>query len=1046
MKDNRGISSFSVLLMTAVAVIAGLASISLLKIQFSPSAPTRSITVSFSMPGASAQTVENEATSLLEGALSRISSVKGTSSVSSGERGQVTVSFDRKCDIAQARLEVATAVRNIYEALPSGVTYPAISLSSSGEKPRTAISFTIKGDLPPVELEHFAEDRLCTELAPLPGVDRISVSGGTPREWVITFHSARCEALGITAQDISKAVSTHLKVQDIGRTDWDGKALNVRLRSEEDFDDIPIKRVGNRLILLRDIAQCTYREAQPDHYFRVNGLNTVSLSATVASDASLLQSVRAIKKKMRSLESIFPATVSAAVSYDSTEYISGELQKILKRTGLCLLILLLLVAVISRSARYTGIMALTLFTTLSIAVALYALTGLRIHIYTLAGITVSLGIIIDCAIVMVDHYSRWHNRSAFPALVSAVLTTVAALLVIFLLPEKDRVVLTDFIWVIVINLGVSLLVAYFFVPALLDKVPLKQEFRSAPGIRRLRCLARWDFFYASFIRKAVFRKWVAILLLVIAFGIPTCLLPQPKTHLRNPTPGQERYTRFMTESFYGKNRKTLDKILGTSFAAFHKSLGRSNFYREPAERILWIHASLPEGRTVGQLNDIVRSMENYLARFDGISVYTTTISSSTSADIEVRFKPEVRETSFPDQLKSEVTAMAINFGGANWRISGVNDSYFNNNVAALSRRPHVLLKGYNYDDLLAYSDTAMSILERNPRVSFPVVQDGRNDDPKTEYSLNYDFETMTRLGVNPYRYFNDLRSPLYGSQIATVLHEGRSTPVVLCSDARDSLDLWHIVHTGRATDEQNVKLSTVGSIVKKQTGFPIRKSNQSYTLGISYDFIGSAQLEKKTVNDLVDHLNDNVLPVGYKASSPTYGRSDKEQDSYIWLILLVIAVIYVLCAMCFESLRQPFAVILLIPVSFIGLFLVFGLTDFPFDQGGFAAMVMLCGITVNAGIYLVYQYKDLLPACLGGKDAFRLTPLTIRIWLKAFRRKIVPILLTILSTVMGLVPFLFDGPKEVFWFDFAVGTMAGTTFSLIAILFYLPTFLFRKPR
>ena len=325
MKDKRGISSFSILLITAVAVIAGIYGISFLKVQFAPSVPARSITVSFSMPGYSAQVVENEVTSLLEGSLSRIYSVKGTSSVSSAGKGQVTVSFDRKCNIAQARLEVAMVIRNMYESLPQGVTYPTISLSSSGAKPRTAISFTIKGDLPPVELEHFAVDHLSTKLSPLPGVEHVNVSGGVPREWVITFSSTRCDALGITAQDISKAVSSHFGVQDIGRTDWDGQALNVRLRSEENFDDIPIKRVGNRLILLRDIAESSYREAQPDRYFRINGLNTVSLSVTVNPEASLLQTVKAVKQEMRSLESTFPATVSAAVSYDSTEYISREL-------------------------------------------------------------------------------------------------------------------------------------------------------------------------------------------------------------------------------------------------------------------------------------------------------------------------------------------------------------------------------------------------------------------------------------------------------------------------------------------------------------------------------------------------------------------------------------------------------------------------------------------------------------------------------------------------------------------------------------------------
>ena len=113
--------------------------------------------------------------------------------------------------------------------------------------------------------------------------------------------------------------------------------------------------------------------------------------------------------------------------------------------------------------------------------------------------------------------------------------------------------------------------------------------------------------------------------------------------------------------------------------------------------------------------------------------------------------------------------------------------------------------------------------------------------------------------------------------------------------------------------------------------------------------------------------------------------------------------------MSFESLKYPLAVILLIPVSFIGVFLVFGLSDFTFDQGGFAAFVMLSGIVVNAGIYMVNE----MTGDRSGRDG-------VRKYVRAFNHKIKPVMLTVISTVLGLIPFLFDGPDEVFWFAFAI--------------------------
>jgi multidrug efflux pump subunit AcrB len=144
-------------------------------------------------------------------------------------------------------------------------------------------------------------------------------------------------------------------------------------------------------------------------------------------------------------------------------------------------------------------------------------------------------------------------------------------------------------------------------------------------------------------------------------------------------------------------------------------------------------------------------------------------------------------------------------------------------------------------------------------------------------------------------------------------------------------------------------------------------------------------------------------------------------------------------AMTFESFRYPLPVIFMIPISFIGLFLVFGLTDFAFDQGGFAAFVMLCGIVVNAGIYLVTTYQALRQA-QGDAQGSAQGPEAIRLYIKAFSSKISPISLTIVSTILGLLPFLSDGPEEVFWFDFAIGTIAGMVFSVIAIILVLPVF------
>jgi multidrug efflux pump subunit AcrB len=130
-------------------------------------------------------------------------------------------------------------------------------------------------------------------------------------------------------------------------------------------------------------------------------------------------------------------------------------------------LLLLFVLLYSRSLRYTCVIIVTITVNLLCCIGLYVLFDLPVHIYTLAGVTVSLGILIDNALVMTDHYTRWRDHRVFPSMVFATATTIAALLMVLLLPESEKMNLTDFIRVIIINLIVSLISARIFVPSLL---------------------------------------------------------------------------------------------------------------------------------------------------------------------------------------------------------------------------------------------------------------------------------------------------------------------------------------------------------------------------------------------------------------------------------------------------------------------------------------------------------------------------------------------------------------------------------------------------
>ena len=217
----------------------------------------------------------------------------------------------------------------------------------------------------------------------------------------------------------------------------------------------------------------------------MNGLNTITLSVRLEPDANLLKTTGAVRGKMLELQNAFPEEITTSIAYDASEFVSRELYHICLRTGVCILILLLFVLIVSRSCRYMLIILITLAVNILESLAIYAFAGVPIHIYTLAGITVSIGIVIDTSIVMIDHYANFRDRRAFSSLVAAVMTTIAALSLVLLLPESEKVNLKDFVLVISLNLAVSLSVSYAFVPALMDYLPVRPVSAvSSPRMRR----------------------------------------------------------------------------------------------------------------------------------------------------------------------------------------------------------------------------------------------------------------------------------------------------------------------------------------------------------------------------------------------------------------------------------------------------------------------------------------------------------------------------------------------------------------------------------
>lgn len=1030
--------SFSVILVFVVLLVAGAGIMPLISLQYRPTEKGKTLTVSYSWSGASARVIEAEVTSKLEGIISTLPGINDLSSVTSRGSGRITATFKPDTDIDQARFEIASLLRRIAPKLPRGVT-PQIRMGGSRgfsgqNQSSTILTYTINSDLPTLRIKQFADEHIINELSHINGIRDIELSGVTPFETEIQYDPEYILNLGVSTGDIQSAIDKFSgKETLIGSVE--GTAVILRTEATGgSLESIPVKNVNGRIIRLGDFAKITYKEKLPTSYSRINGLNTINISFTADKGVNTLELISEIKSRMEELSKRYPPNFSAKIIYDQSNQINNEINKILRRTFLSLLVLLIFVYAVSRSFRYLAVITATLTANILIAFIFYYLFKIEINIYSLAGITVSLGIIIDTSIIMISHYGYYKNRKVFIAILAALLTTIGALAVVFLLPEESKNLLIEFAAVIMINLIVSMAIAMFLIPALVDTWPLEGV---SAKLRRKRAdkVLRFNKYYGKYISFARAHKWIFVVIIILGFGLPVHMLPG--RYQKEENVFHKFYNKTLGSSLYqNKIKKYTDPILGGSLRLFVKRQGGfPGFGRDVQRQVLSIYASLPDGCTVQQLNEIVVFMENFLTQFDQIEMFETRVSSYKDASISVTFKKEFEHTGFPPMLKNEVIAKASDFGGANWSVSGIDDNYFSNNVGMGSYKSNrVTVTGYNYDLLYRYCQNAAASLLLNQRVSSPEIYGSvgfGSEIAMNEYFIDFDKEKMAVMNITPQGAFAALTRILAESDIGTKrVSENEEIQIKLVSKGSGEFDVWNLRNEYLDINGKKVKFSDIGKIDMRRTGNTIYKKNQQYILTVAFDFIGPFELAKRVTEREIKRLNEEVLPIGFKADSS--GSSwNFSKTNYYWLLLVITAIIYLVCAVLFESLTQPLMIILLIPVSFIGLFLTFYFTKFSFDQGGLAALIMLSGISVNAGIYVINQYNLLFR-----RDVVPDNPVTF--YIKAYNHKIIPILLTIISTILGLTPFLIDGRNEVFWFSFAVGTMGGLLFSIIGIVFILP--------
>ena len=1021
-------SPFKIILSFVLLAVLGIVFVPRLPIELLPNNDLPVLTVRFSLLDAPPSVIEKQATAPLENVLSQLSQLKRIYSVSGYENGTIELTFDQEVDIAFKKFEVNSIVRNVYNKLNTELTYPIVEQQARENKTKSPLLvYRISARLEPFQIKKEAEDKLITILSQKNGVQDVLLRGAEELQLSIVYDYESLQQYGISVHDITSQIQTEFTTFYPGAllTSGEQRFTIKGGHTPKDIAQIEnamIQSAAGNFIPLKKIARIYYEESKPRQYFRINGLNSITLSIFSDDRINRLALAEDIKKQMNSLQSSLPQGYSVIQDYDDTEFLDKEINKNVFRCLLSLFMLLVFLVVTYRSLKHLLVLFSGILISLGLTALAVSLLGFQIHLYTIAGITISLGIIIDNSIVVLDHLRTKGDKKILIAVLGSALTTISALLLVFFLPEGERQNLTEFCGIVSIAIACSVVTAIFYTPTLYSLFPSANASASISFTTKRRKVSWFTKYNTLIMFVSGYRKTFLILCLLV-FGIPVFLLPSKWEN-------HDLYNKVIGGIIYQETIKPVtDKILGGALRLFVRNVYDRSGYREVQRTQLYIQTELPFGNTLEDMNRVIQGMERYLSTVKGIEKYIAQVYSGQHAVIVISFEKNVEKGSLPFILKSRLIARSFDWGGVKWNIYGVGEGFSNDSFEGTPSF-NIKMKGYNYDALAGYAESMARKLLQHERIQ----------KVNTNERLSWDEKTTEQLALNFARTTYGSPTTLVSQLYEKAEHTTPSFPLVINDQLfpvylkpnQNKISTHELFETHLITsDSLHLKLSSIASLRKEITSNAIHKEDRQYIRIVGFEYNGNSQFGNQYLDKVLAQMKKE-MPVGYSANKNSWNWNWKKVKRQYGLVLLLSISIYFIASILFENLKQPLYIVLTIPFSFVGLFLIFALFDFYFDQGGYAAFILLGGLTVNASIYIVNDLNNSM-----NKNRNRSV-------MKAVTGKMKPIVLTVVSTCLGLLPFMIGGQNEVFWFALAAGTTGGLIFSLLVVFLFLPVLLVKK--
>ena len=1053
------LSSFSIKKkVTVYMFVAGLVLIGMLALQklpqeLFPPITFPQVTIVTDYSNAAPEEIETLITRVIEEAIGSVAGLKRIESVSREGRSTIIASFNWGQDIDFAALAIREKVDLIKERLPKEAEDPVVLKFDPFARPILVLS-VVGPELPPVRLKMLCEKMLKDRLEKIEGVASVSISGGANREILVDIDMPRLQAhkrsllevvdaldeanISYPAGSIKKGLYEYLirtvgdfrsvteisyavvgvdDVQKLRREDTSflerdesqGPRETIeRLRSEDEK-----RAIEKRLVLVKDIGTVVDGLAEQTSISRYNGASNITLSIQKQSNANTIKTVDRLKQELEFLQGdLIARGVSATIIYDHSIFIRRTLENLVHEAGMGGLLALITLWLFLRAFWVSLLVIISIPLSILGVFFLMAMGHITINIMSLGGIAISIGMIVDTSIVVLENIFRRRQlgddaeKGAIEGseevtwpVVSSNLTTIAVFfpLIVFV-PGVAGQIFKDLSWAIIFSMIFSVFIPLSLVAMLSTYITIpKKEYRpfSLTGSLDQKILsmptARAQDWFMSKILLAVF------LVLFASFAIAPTL-----------------------------DREVLPKVDQGQFT---------------------VKVDMPLGTRLNVTDGICRQVEKVIRSENEVEDISTIIGSEKTSRGEIKL-----ETLRPSQglilvtlkkdrkhssakvvsaLSKKIQALHLEKDAA--KVAFVlQESEFAVGAAGGGKPILIEVKGYDFtlmDDLV---ERLKGRLAEIPGV-IHITDDVGEKSPETKLEINK--KRAALYGISALDVSLTAKAAIEGVVSTEYREAGREFDVRVRLSEKDRANTGHLgdlLLYSKVLDI-HVPLKEVATIVRGEGPSEIKRMDQERTVTISAD-IDKIRKDKDVLDDVQTLLAGlripDDIPEDFQVKLSGKAKEIKENFAgVIFAFLLSIMLVYMIMAAQFESFLQPLIIMVTVPLSFAGAIVALKVTGHSFNVISLLGFVLLGGIVVNNGIVLM-EYINQLRA-EGGE-------LVASVWAAA-RTRTRPVLMSSVTTIVGMFPVALGiGEGAGLLSPLAVTIMGGLFSSTILTLLVLP--------